>query len=283
MELTDLSRPHRAVGSRDTHKQTRASARAPHDRLVANWPQLVSCPVPCPRRTAAIKHRTSCSVSLHLVRRKCSGPTRWYVAGGGHGGVRRGEVAPETSPAAAAAGPHSQPEKNNTFYTEMLQSGRPLCLYYFTHPFGVLSPEPPRVAATFAAAPADGAGVVSVAGARYTLDLGAGFPATSWFPTPFPGDMWSSPGADVGMGARWPGGRLLPPLRVARPPPPSVWTRSSCTGSGKRSLPPLSAAPFPPSAPSTPPRDRAPRPRTLALRKLGRGQRKTIKGTQQDF
>lgn len=25
--------------------------------------------------------------------------------------------------------------------------GRPLCLFYFTHPFGVLSPEPPRVAA----------------------------------------------------------------------------------------------------------------------------------------
>ncbi|KAJ0172019.1 hypothetical protein K1T71_011992 [Dendrolimus kikuchii] len=29
----------------------------------------------------------------------------------------------------------------------VLGQGRPLCLFYFTHPFGVLSPEPPRVAA----------------------------------------------------------------------------------------------------------------------------------------
>ncbi|VVC94722.1 unnamed protein product [Leptidea sinapis] len=35
---------------------------------------------------------------------------------------------------------------NHTFFDELVE-GRPLCLFYFTHPFGVLSPEPPTVTA----------------------------------------------------------------------------------------------------------------------------------------
>ncbi|CAG5057018.1 unnamed protein product [Parnassius apollo] len=108
--------------------------------------------------------------------------------------------------------------------------GRPLCLYYFTHPFGVLSPEPPRVTAFVpedAGAPGGvdvvsvpgGVDVVSVPGGvdvvsvpgGCTLQLGE-LSACSWFSAMLSRDMWG----DVGRTA---GGRLLPPLRFARAPP----------------------------------------------------------------
>lgn len=56
----------------------------------------------------------------------------------------------------------------------MLQS-RPLCLFYFTHPFGVLSAEPP----TLAAAPPHVA--------RAFLDMQPVPPWTLWSPAPHPG------------------------------------------------------------------------------------------------
>ncbi|XP_013173117.1 PREDICTED: polycomb protein sop-2-like [Papilio xuthus] len=162
---------------------------------------------------------------------------------------------------------------------------RPLCLYYFTHPFGVLSPEPPRLAAFVPTAPAaptapaeSSATYAPTASTAFDLANWARMTcASSWFSE----DMWS-----------WYGGRAsarLPPLRVrrllsgvpggaggggigARTPPRS-----------RRALPPLPEPP--PIAPSLRAAPRSPRPgsaRARLSRKMARSLHTTfIRGREE--
>ncbi|XP_049884547.1 uncharacterized protein LOC126379771 [Pectinophora gossypiella] len=108
-------------------------------------------------------------------------------------------------------------------------AGRPLCLFYFAHPFGVLSCEPPTVllpGAASAAAPG--------AAAPGAMARRAAAPAAAW------------PAATVPARRLPPYTRTLPPLRLPTPRPTSspgdcddVWSRSIFVPPEKVSLPPI--------------------------------------------